>query len=138
MIEIWPESGTTLSDQDQRGSTYDLEWASITSSRESACRNTLMPELHSVKGNTRLTSTPVLCTVSLTTGEQKHDADLGDAYHTPTNSTLTSREKVCLNPAASSIPSLSVRLYALYANPTCWRLSLGNNPTFTTLIKPRG
>lgn len=27
MVQIWPESGTMLSDKGQRGSTYDLEWA---------------------------------------------------------------------------------------------------------------
>lgn len=73
-----------------------------------------MKTLDSVKGSIRLTSTPVLCTVSLTANErQRIDRELDDAYHTPTNSTLTSCEKVCLNPAASLTPSLSVRVYAL-------------------------
>ncbi len=50
------------------------------------------------------------------------------ANQTPTNSIFTSRQKVCLKPAARETLSASVFLYSLYANGVCSRLSRGSSP----------
>ena len=108
-----------------------------TSSRDSACLNVWMVVLAVVKGRVRFMITPTLDTVSLWAEshelrERFSGGDVGDAaegaYQTPTNSILTSLQKVCLKPAAKVTLLLSVCLKSLYANGTCSGLSLGKRP----------
>jgi hypothetical protein len=74
----------------------------LTSSRASACLNTLIVVFTVTKGKLRLMRNPMLATVSLSDNKREQLSQRGHlgTYQTPTNSMGTSRQKVRLNPGA--------------------------------------